>query len=1799
MAINFALNPTIDVAKFNAIVATMKAGFTNFTPIDGTKLQKTLDSVKPSIVGLVQGSDSLASGLGKADEAAKKLGNSGSLANKAFNFSNMVNAVNIVSSAFGQVAQAGIDYESNLAAVSAITGFTGDNLNVLGASARSLAKEFGGSANDQLKSFQGILSKLGPQVAEDSGALALLAKNVNILSAASGDDAATSMNAITDAMLQMGLASGTPMEQAQNSTKVINALAAGAQVGAAEIPQVAQSLLAAGVAAKGANMSLIDVNAAIQVLAVGGKTGAEAGTALRNVLGLMQKASAPAEAAMARLGTSSKELGNLLTTQGLDVALAKLSAGMTKVGTDAERNALMMEIFGAENSAAAGIMMQNSDKFAEFSAGIKKGMEGQGSAFEQAGIRMNTASVMISRIQAYISDAFIGVSQSVGQGVTALVGASAQFAPLIMSFSGLSQALPDGMFNNIINSAKSFGGVILNTVVPGLATQDIATKSIVLNTEALTIANIQNAVAAKAKLALDYLQSTAIYGLVSGQLSLNAAMAANPIGIAIAGAVALGGALYLLYDNVESVRNVFDGAWSLVKAGASGAWEIIKAGGSVLAEVGSMVYSVISLPFQYAWAVVKGVGSAIGSIIGSMLGVSDTGVLIQSAFSAITGIVNSVIGAFNNVKAVISGITATISSLTTTVTTGIGQLFSLDFGGLWDTISGAGAKASESFNSAFNDKMRTAKFNDAKKAIEKGLENAGSIEAKLKVKTDFSETVRQYEKTQNEIADLEATKKGVGILNDTDAKRLDNLKESAIKMNNEIAKVAPNAVVGMKDLVAKNGELITTYDININRAKEFAIASDTTDAINRQKTIVSKAVNDMSASYAQQATAADALKKKLLDPNLKGEDVDKLKTSFADASKKAEEMKTAMVDNFLKAGQAGMLTDTAIQGVAKSLKMSNEDAKKMLITEELKKAANQSKLTDTQVAELAQRYNTTGNEVTRIFNEQKKVTAEIENSKKATEGWSDAAKRIKEADAATDTAIRNAKLQLRNNKDLTEAEKERLRVVISSGEETKKNLRDQAQNLVAVDKEMKTNAKYAEVVTEYKAKEAKATQSVYEKEKSRYDEAKKTHDLEVKANELKLSAERIAKGITVTERTKNEDKIKSNAVELAFAKTQLEALDKRKELIDTITDKDTKAQAEKRDTAKKDILDTKKSIENQIADINNSTASVKATISIDDKKLQSEIAQIESDSKRIQLEADVKLGKVSQVTLDIFDLNALRSDKQKMIDEIADLQSKISTNKDSNIDTSALEKEIEAKKQLVLKSDIEINTKTLELDDRQARERIGNIANSLDRERALKLYELQQTYDGEVQLAKGNTAKLLAIQLAFSDNRNKIEQDYLLNTSLAYNSLTKLSTALMNIKPSGNIDKSALDSATKARESLAKQKKDLQDSYNSGKTDFDSYQKSLTDIQQQEADNRNDIAKAESDKQKQIWKGFKDAFGGYFNTMYDEYSKKALDSMNAVSQANIAASEISKQKTASESEFKKAQLDNDYFAMVASSAKRAALEQEESNNKAKTTKAVGDMYANLGISASAMFAQVATESGRLDKALLLSSLATVKALVPIFAVKITGEELSKLGPIGLLTAAGLMATMYGLVGIAESAVAGAFKGGVVNFQGRGSGTSDSNIVKISHGESVLTAKATSDKTNQKFFNYANKTGGNVLDFINFDQNTQKELSEKKVAQSYSSALKSQKILKKVVETQKLESLRIKYQNDNITKELQDLKNKFVRANRMLLESNTKMSADITGAIANKTLVETHNAVSVKATNNIINEVSRADLFGVK
>ena len=381
---------------------------------------------------------------------------------------------------------AGSNFETALQSVSAVTGVTGSGLDDLGDRAKNLATQFGGSATTQLEAFQTILSKFGPDLAKTPEALGTVSESVNLLAKAAGLDAKQSVDALSNSMLQFGVDASDPAKLAQESGRFINVLAASAKVGAAEIPQVAEAILQAGVSAKGANLSFEETNAAIQALAVGGKVGSEAGIALRNVLGLLIKQGGPGEEALSKVGLSAKELGKTLTTQGLASALEQLQGGVNKLGSDAEKAAFKATLFGSENASAAGILLNSVDTIKDYTAGVT----GTTEALTQAATNSDTLAARFDKVKAAIEVGLINTFQALAPIVKAVFSNFETIAPIL---------------------AVAAAGVIAYTIAQNASA--IAT----------TIATVK-------------------------AWNFNAALAANPAGVIIAGIVAITAAVIALAD---------------------------------------------------------------------------------------------------------------------------------------------------------------------------------------------------------------------------------------------------------------------------------------------------------------------------------------------------------------------------------------------------------------------------------------------------------------------------------------------------------------------------------------------------------------------------------------------------------------------------------------------------------------------------------------------------------------------------------------------------------------------------------------------------------------------------------------------------------------------------------------------------------------------------------------------------------------------------------------------------------------------------------------------------------------------------------------------------------------------------------------------------------------------------------------------------------------------------------------------------------------------------------------------------
>lgn len=410
-----------------------------------------------------------------------------------------------------------VSFESGLAEVEAITGVTGDGLETLGKKARASAEQFGGDATDSLNTYKTILSRLGPDIAKSPEALEKMEHNVRTLSKTMGNDAVGSADALTTAMLQYGVDLSDPIAAQEEMARMMNVMAAGAKEGAAEVPSIAGALKVAGVQAKQSNVSFVETNAVLQSLAAGGKEGAEAGIALRNVLGKMAGEDVlPKEAAekLKSLGVNMDVVSN--TSLPLTTRLRELK----KAQGDAT---IMAQMFGTENAAAASIMLNSVDA----QDALQKKIEGTNAAEEQAAIMMDTSAEKKSRMNAIFNDAKIAI----GEYTTAMepyVSAGANGVSVMANMTVASRGVKEGL-----NGVKTMLGLTSNASM-------LTTAKTAIMTGATGVAT-------------------------AAQWAWNAAMAANPLVWVAVGVVALAGVVALCWNKFEGFRNVLFKGWEMLK----------------------------------------------------------------------------------------------------------------------------------------------------------------------------------------------------------------------------------------------------------------------------------------------------------------------------------------------------------------------------------------------------------------------------------------------------------------------------------------------------------------------------------------------------------------------------------------------------------------------------------------------------------------------------------------------------------------------------------------------------------------------------------------------------------------------------------------------------------------------------------------------------------------------------------------------------------------------------------------------------------------------------------------------------------------------------------------------------------------------------------------------------------------------------------------------------------------------------------------------------------------------------------
>lgn len=363
-------------------------------PLDTSKAQEAVDKLDNK--------------LEDAGQEAQQTGEKGSQAFDAIDKSirnieltSLIQQVQMVGETLGKLASPAVDYEQSMADLSAITGSVGDELEDLKQTAREVGKASGLGASESARAF----AILAGQIDVPIESLKVLQRETITLAQAGALPLEDAANAVAGTINQFGM-------EASEASRVVNVLAAGSRAGGAEVVDLSESFRVAGAAANAAGVSIEETAGALEVLAQNNTKGAEAGTAMRNMLVAMQT----------RLGIDVSKTG---FAGGLRVIQEELD----KLQSPVERTTYLAKAFGRENMVAAQFLLSNADAVEEMTTAVTS----TNSAMEQAEIRNDTWAHKMEVARAKIDDVLISMTSLSGS----LLPMAGIIGEQVSKFSGL------------------------------------------------------------------------------------------------------------------------------------------------------------------------------------------------------------------------------------------------------------------------------------------------------------------------------------------------------------------------------------------------------------------------------------------------------------------------------------------------------------------------------------------------------------------------------------------------------------------------------------------------------------------------------------------------------------------------------------------------------------------------------------------------------------------------------------------------------------------------------------------------------------------------------------------------------------------------------------------------------------------------------------------------------------------------------------------------------------------------------------------------------------------------------------------------------------------------------------------------------------------------------------------------------------------------------------------------------------------------------------------------------------------
>lgn len=242
------------------------------------------------------------------------------------------------------------EFGQSMAQLGALCGVSGKELDSMREQVKNVGKDTTTAFSEVARNFALVGSAL-PELLNDKQGMEEVSRAAITLSKAGLMGLEDATNSLTSTMAQFG-------KKASDSAGVVDVLANSSKLGSADIGAVAETIQRCGTAAAQAGVNLEQTAAMTEVLAAKGLKGAEAGTALRNVL----------------MNMSTKGIDEINPkVVGVQTALENLS----KHAQDAT---WMVQTFGQEGATAASIIAQGLPTYNE----LVEHLTDAGSAAEMA-----------------------------------------------------------------------------------------------------------------------------------------------------------------------------------------------------------------------------------------------------------------------------------------------------------------------------------------------------------------------------------------------------------------------------------------------------------------------------------------------------------------------------------------------------------------------------------------------------------------------------------------------------------------------------------------------------------------------------------------------------------------------------------------------------------------------------------------------------------------------------------------------------------------------------------------------------------------------------------------------------------------------------------------------------------------------------------------------------------------------------------------------------------------------------------------------------------------------------------------------------------------------------------------------------------------------------------------------------------------------------------------------------------------------------------------------------------------------